>query len=68
MSHIEIYTIKGRKYRYRVTNYRDKDGKMKHKKKYIGPVEPINKTKKNKKTPSGKLKSKVSIEDDLPIR
>jgi hypothetical protein len=46
MSHIEIYKIKGRKYKYCVTNYRDKNGKVKHKKKYMGPVKPINKTKK----------------------
>jgi len=40
MVHIEIYTIKGRKYRYEVTNYRDKNGKVKHKKHYINAVEP----------------------------
>jgi len=46
MSHIEIYTIKGNKYKYRVTNYRDTNGKVKHKKKYLGPVKPKNKIKK----------------------
>jgi hypothetical protein len=46
MSHIEIYKIKGRKYKYQVTNYRDENGKVKHKKKYIEPIKPINKTKK----------------------
>ena len=43
MTHIEIYTIKGREYRYEVTNYRDDDGKVKHKKKYLGAVKPKNK-------------------------
>ena len=46
MVHTEIYTIKGRKYKYEVTNYRDKNGKVKHKKQYLGAVEPKNKTKK----------------------
>lgn len=45
MTHIEIYTIKGRKYKYEVTNYRVGE-KVRHKKRYIGPVEPKNKTKK----------------------
>lgn len=45
MSHIEIYRIKGREYRYEVTNYRV-NGKVKHKKKYLGPVIPIRKRKK----------------------
>ena len=41
MSHTEIYKIKGRLYCYEVTNYRDKiTKKVKHKKKYLGPVEP----------------------------
>ena len=47
MSHIEIYKIKKRKYKYKVTNYRDKNRKVKHKKEYIGPIKPINKTKRN---------------------
>ena len=42
MSHTEIYTINGRKYRYEITNYRV-GKKVKHKKKYLGPVNPINK-------------------------
>lgn len=46
MSHIEIYKIKGRKYRYEVTNYKV-GKKVKHKKKYLGAVEPINKKRKN---------------------
>ena len=45
MSHIEIYKIKGRKYKYKVKNYRI-GYKVRHKKKYIGPVKPIYKTKK----------------------
>ena len=43
--HIEVYTIKGRKYRYQVTNHRV-DGKVRHKKKYLGPIDPMNKTKR----------------------
>ena len=46
MVHIEIYTIKGRKYRYEVINYRDENNKVKHRKRYLGPVEPKNKMKK----------------------
>ncbi len=42
MTHIEIYAIKGRKYRYEITNYRI-GKKVKHKKKYLGAVEPVNK-------------------------
>lgn len=40
MAHIEIYTINRRKYRYQVTNYRV-GNKVRHKKKYIGPVKPV---------------------------
>lgn len=48
MSHIEIYTIDGRKYRYQITNYRV-GKKVKHKKKYIGPVEPANRKRNEKR-------------------
>lgn len=47
--HIEIYKIKGREYRYAVTNYRAGD-KVKHKKKYVGPVSPVHKTQRKKST------------------
>lgn len=47
MSHIEIYKIKGREYRYKVINYRI-GKKVKHRKEYIGPVKPLNKTRKRK--------------------
>ncbi len=47
--HTEIYTINGRKYRYQITNYRI-GNKVRHRKKYIGPVEPINKTERRKST------------------
>ena len=41
MTHTEIYKIKGKLYCYEVTNYRDKKtGKVKHKKTYLGPVDP----------------------------
>jgi transposase len=46
MTHIEIHKINGRKYKYEVTNYRE-GNKVKHKWKYIGPVEPVQKRKKN---------------------
>ena len=45
--HYEIYTIKGRKYKYGVHNYRTGD-KVRHKKKYIGPVDPVNKIQRKK--------------------
>lgn len=47
--HIEIYKIKGREYRYEVSNYRVGD-KIRHKKKYLGPVKPVNKTQRKKST------------------
>ena len=49
--HTEIYTIKGREYRYEVTNYRE-GKKIKHRKKYLGPVQPKNKTQKTRRTAS----------------
>jgi hypothetical protein len=45
--HYEIYKIKGKKYKYAVDNYRD-GNKVKHKKTYIGALEPINKAKRKK--------------------
>ena len=45
--HYETYTIKGRKYKYRVQNYRAGD-KVRHKKTYIGPIEPVNKAQRKK--------------------
>lgn len=45
MSHIEIYKIKGKKYKYEVTNYRT-GSKVRHRKKYLGPVKSIYKIKK----------------------
>jgi transposase len=44
MTHIEIHKINGRKYKYEVTNYRLGD-KVKHKWKYLGAVEPVQKKK-----------------------
>jgi len=46
MAHIEIHKINGRKYKYEVTNYRE-GNKVKHKWKYLGAVEPVQKRKKN---------------------
>lgn len=45
--HYETYTIKGRKYKYSVQNYRAGD-KVRHKKKYVGPIEPVNKAQRKK--------------------
>src|SRR3989338_3507057 len=45
--HYETYTIKGRKYKYNVHNYRTGD-KVRHKKTYVGPVEPLNKAQRKK--------------------
>ena len=45
--HYEIYKIRGRKYKYAVENYRA-GKKVKHKKTYIGALEPINKAKRKK--------------------
>lgn len=45
MAHTEIYTIKGQKYKYEVANYRV-GKKVRHKKRYLGPVKPIYTTKK----------------------
>ena len=45
MSHIEIYEIKGKKYKYEVKNYRIGE-KVRHKKRYLGPVRPIYKIKR----------------------
>jgi len=56
MVHTEIYTINGRKYKYEITNYRV-GKKVKHKKKYIGPVDPINK----RKNPNAGRKPKLRI-------
>lgn len=58
MPHTEIYIIKGRKYKYEVTNYRV-GKKVKHKKKYIGPVEPINK----RKNPNAGRKPKLRVRE-----
>jgi len=56
MVHIEIYKIKGRKYRYEINNYRV-GKKVKHKKKYLGPVEPVN----NRKNPNAGRKPAIFI-------
>jgi len=58
MVHIEIYTIKGRKYKYEVTNYRV-GKKVKHKKKYLGPVEPVNK----RRNPNAGRKPKLKVRE-----
>ncbi len=56
MAHIEIHKIRGRKYRYEVTNYRV-GKKIKHKWKYLCPVEPA--SRKAKKGGGRKPKLKV---------
>lgn len=54
MSHIETHTIKGREYRYEVTNYRV-GKKIKHKWKYLGAVSPVN----NRRNPNAGRKPKL---------
>jgi len=55
MSYIEIKTIKGRKYRYERTSYRV-GGIVKHKSKYLGPVEPVKRRKNSNAGRRPKLK------------
>lgn len=58
MVYTEIKTIKGRKYKYERTSYRI--GKVvKHKSKYIGPVEPINK----RRNPNAGRKPKLKVRE-----
>jgi len=47
MSYIEIKKIGGKEYKYKRTSYRVGD-KVKHNSEYLGPVKPLNKTKKRK--------------------
>src|SRR3989338_352811 len=58
MPHTEIYLIRGRKYKYEVTNYRV-GKKVKHKKKYVGPVEPLN----NRRNPNAGRKPKLKVRE-----
>ena len=58
MSHIEIHKIKGRKYKYEVTNYRV-GKKVKHKWKYVGAVNPIN----NRRNPNAGRKPKLKVKE-----
>src|SRR3989344_7773722 len=48
MAFEKICIVKGKKYKSLVEGYRDSDGKVKHRFiKYIGPVNPVNKVRKN---------------------
>ena len=58
MAHTEIYTINGRKYKYEVTNYRV-GKKVRHKKKYLGAVEPVNK----RRNPNAGRKAKLGVRE-----
>ena len=58
MSHTEIHTIKGRKYKYEVTNYRV-GKKVKHKWKYLGPVEPV----KKRRNPNAGRKPRLKVRE-----
>ena len=58
MSHIEIHTIKSRKYKYEVTNYRV-GKKVKHKWKYLGAVNPVNK----RRNPNAGRKPKLKVRE-----
>src|SRR3989339_1829909 len=56
MPHIEIHIIKGRKYKYEVTNYRV-GRKVKHKWNYLGAVNPVN----NRRNPNAGRKPKLKV-------
>ena len=58
MSHIELHKIKGREYKYQVTNYRV-GKKVKHKWKYIGAVNPVN----NRRNPNAGRKPKLKVRE-----
>ena len=58
MSHIEIHTIKGKEYKYEVTNYRV-GKKVKHNWKYLGPIKPVNK----RKNPNAGRKPKLKVRE-----
>lgn len=58
MSHIEFHMIKGRKYKYEVTNYRV-GKKVKHKWKYLGAVNPVN----NRRNPNAGRKPKLRVRE-----
>jgi len=58
MAYIEIKIIKGRKYRYERMSYRIGNA-VKHKSKYLGPVEPINK----RKNPNAGRKPKLKVRE-----
>lgn len=58
MSHIEIHRIKGREYKYEVTNYRI-GKKVKHKWKYLGAVKPVN----NRRNPNAGRKPKLKARE-----
>ena len=58
MSHIEIHVIKGRQYKYEVTNYRV-GKRVKHKWKYLGAVHPIN----NRRNPNAGRKPKLKVRE-----
>lgn len=61
MSHIEIHIIKGKKYKYEVTNYRA-GKKIKHKWKYLGAVNPVN----NRRNPNAGRKPKLKVREFTP--
>lgn len=47
MTHIEIKKISGHEYKYQRFNYRVGD-KIRHKNKYLGPIQPVNKSQRKK--------------------
>jgi transposase len=63
MSYIEIKTIKGRKYRYERTSYREGDI-VKHTSKYLGPVKPVSRKKKSKAGRKPKLKVREFTDEE----
>ena len=63
MSYIEIKIIKGRKYRYERTSYRVEKS-VKHKSKYLEPVEPINKKRKTNAGRKPKLRVRNLLKEE----
>ena len=58
MSHTEIHKIKGREYKYEVTNYRI-GKKVKHKWKYLGAVNPVN----DRRNPNAGRKPRLRVRE-----
>ena len=63
MAYLEIKTIKGRKYKYERTSYRT-GNQIKHKSKYIGPVETSEKIQRTRVGRKPKLKIRTLTKEE----